>query len=220
MENWTKSWGFSGLVGEWHMELIGGQGDDIKGRFKRLIDVSDRIVPLLKRFHQLRQVQIDLSLLSEELQENGEIKEEEFLEDVELDAKYLDDLVPALKSLVRDYPTFLITRVNIDLDTQVLEGAGEIIFPESAELYIGTDSYAPMDKEVELYISFSTFIDVWLPKTLGQDGVWRDNTEPSKLNHPRLQAFLQALEENFEGKLIKGDSHYYSEFLQKNGFMF
>ncbi len=220
MKNWTKSWGFSGLVGEWHIELPGGQGDDIDGRFNKLIDVLERIVPLLKPLHQLRKAIIDISLLSEELEENGEIKEKEFREDVELEAISLEDLVPAIKRVIQPYTRYLIARVDIDLDAQVWDETGEIIFPESAELYIGSDSYALMGKEVELYISFSTFIDVWLPKTLDSDGVWRDNTEASRLNHPRLQGFLQALEKNCDSEIVKGESHYYSEFLQNTGFIF
>ncbi|HLM52339.1 MAG TPA: hypothetical protein VK325_01810 [Pseudoxanthomonas sp.] len=54
--------------------------------------------------------------------------------------------------------------MDIDLDTLVIEETGEVIFPESAELYIGTDGYAQAGKEVDLYGSYSTFIDVWLKK--------------------------------------------------------
>jgi hypothetical protein len=218
MENWTKSWGFSGIVGEWHLEVSGGRGDDMEGRFSRLVEVLERIVPLLKRLHQLQKARIDISLLGEEIQTNGEIKEEAFFEDVELNATSLEDLVPALKQVIQLYPKGLITRVDIDLDTLVIEETGEIIFPKSAELYIGTDSYAQVGKEVDLYVSYSTFIDVWLEKTLS-DGVLRDNSEPSNRNHPRLQEFLQGLEKSLEGSLVVGESHYYTGSLQRTGFI-
>jgi hypothetical protein len=219
MESWTKSWGFSGLVGEWHLEVPGGHGDDFDGRFSRLVEVLERTIPLLSRLHRLQKAQIDISLLSEEIQENGEIKEEAFFEDVELDATSLEDLVPALKQVIQSYTRGIVTRLNIDLDTIVVEEAGEIIFPESAELYIGTNSYAQIEKEVDLYVAFSTFIDVWLKKTFEPDGELRDNIEPSNRNYPRLQGFLQNLEESLEGKLIAGESHYYSESLRKTGFI-
>jgi hypothetical protein len=218
MENWTKSWGFSGIVGEWHLEVSGGRGDDMEGRFSRLVEVLERIVSLLKRLHQLQKARIDISLLGEEIQTNGEIKEEAFFEDVELNATSLEDLVPALKQVIQLYPKGLITRVDIDLDTLVIEETGEIIFPKSAELYIGTDSYAQVGKEVDLYVSYSTFIDVWLEKTLS-DGVLRDNNEPSNRNHPRLQEFLQGLEKSLEGSLVVGESHYYTGSLQRTGFI-
>ncbi len=218
-ENWTKSWGFSGLVGEWHLEVPGGRGNDLDGRFDRLVDMLERIVPLLKRLHRLQKARIDISLFSEEIQANGEIKEEAFFEDVELDATSLEDLVPALKQVIQPYSKALVTRVDIDLDTQVLEETEAIIFPKSAELYIGTDSYAQIEKEIELYVSFSTFIDVWLKKTFGPDGVLRDNPEPSSRNQPRLQEFLKALEENLEGNLIAGESYYYLNCLQRTGFI-
>lgn len=218
MENWTKSWGFSGIVGEWDLEVSGGRGDDMEGRFSRLVEVLERIVPLLKRLHQLQKARIDISLLGEEIQTNGEIKEEAFFEDVELNATSLEDLVPALKQVIQLYPKGLITRVDIDLDTLVIEETGEIIFPKSAELYIGTDSYAQVGKEVDLYVSYSTFIDVWLEKTLS-DRVLRDNSEPSNRNHPRLQEFLQGLEKSLEGSLVVGESHYYTGSLQRTGFI-
>jgi len=202
------------------LEIPGGYSDNLKERFSRLMEVLERIVPLLKHLHHLDKAHVDISLLGEERLTNGEIKEETFFEDVALDATSLDALNQAFKLVVQPYPRSLVTRVNVDLNTRVLEEMGESVFPKSAELYMGTDSYAQADQEANLYVSYSTFIDVWLPKTFGPDRVLRDNTEPSNRNHPHLRAFLQGLENAFVASLAAGESYYYFESLQRTGFVY
>lgn len=216
---WTKSWGYSGIVGQWSLEVPGGNSDNLDARYYRLIDVLKVIVPLLQNFHKSNHVQIDISLLGEEVDINGKIQEEAFLEDIELHMTNLEYLIPVLNRTIQQYSKFLITRLEIDLDTKVIEENKEDFYPKSALLYISTDSYAQAQHKSEIYISYSTLIDVWIENTLGQDGILRDNSEASKYNKNRLQKLLIALESNFKTFLSIGDSYYYCELLTKTGFM-
>lgn len=216
---WTKSWGYSGIVGQWSLEVPGGNSDNLDARYHQLIDVLKIIVPLLQNFHKSNHAQIDISLLGEEVEINGEIQEEAFLEDVEIHITNLEHLIPVLNQTIQQYSKFLITRFEIDLDTKVIEENKEYFYPKSALMYISTDSYAQAQHKSEIYISYSTLIDVWIEKTLGQDGILRDNSEPSRYNKNCLQEFLIALESNFKTSLSVGDSYYYCELLTKTGFL-
>lgn len=221
MENWTKSWGFSGLVGEWNCEVWGGHSNKIQERFNRLIEVLELILPLLNSLHRLHKAYIDINLLGEEVQLNGTIKEVGFFEDLALDATSLNDLVSALKKVTQNYPHCLVTKVDIELDTMVLEDSGIIILPNSSNLFLGMDNKAEIDQEVNvnIYVCFSTYIDVWLKKTFNENGLLRDNQEASKRNHPHLKKFLQGLEESLQVQLKVGESRYYSKYLHRTGFI-
>jgi len=208
-----REWGYSGRVGEWHITVPGGRGDDLNERSARFLFVLDCLVSPLKDLHRLHRAKVDFSILDEQL----EI--EQFHEDVELDLTDLEHVPSAFEQLLRDHRRSLITRVVFDLDTRVVENTQEVLMPESAELYIGTASDAMAGQEVNIFVSYSALIDVWLKKTFGPQGEIRDNTDASESNHPRLQRFLNALAEKLGGSLEKGESVYYSDFLQDDGFI-
>ncbi|KST70413.1 hypothetical protein [Mastigocoleus testarum] len=90
------------------------------------------------------------------------------------------EIIPELEKIFISHVNCLFTKVNLELNTIVLEQNKELILPESAELYIGTESSSSLDTEVDLFVSYSTFIDVWLSKTLDRNQNQRDNTSPSQ----------------------------------------
>lgn len=214
----AQTWGYSKEVGSWNMELIGANSDEPEERFQSLINIIKKIIPPLKDLHTLNQIDFDLAVLGDAITEEGRIEEKEFFEFAELSASSLDEVVPAFQKLSSIYSKFIITRISMDLDTKVKEARDrEVVVPESAELYISTDSDAELGKKDEIYISYSTCIDVWLKETL-KSGVLRDNTNIAKLNYPRLEEFLLTLEKNLGCSFEKGESYYYNDYLQRIGF--
>ncbi|KST70409.1 hypothetical protein [Mastigocoleus testarum] len=176
MEDWNKTWGYSGLVGEWYIEASGGKGNILQERFKYLIQTLDFLICPLQVFHKLYTVRVDLSILDDK--NIGE--EKSFVEDLELESKDMIEIIPELEKIFISHVNCLFTKVNLELNTIVLEQNKELILPESAELYIGTESSSSLDTEVDLFVSYSTFIDVWLSKTLDRNKNQRDNTSPSQ----------------------------------------
>lgn len=217
-EELVQTWGYSGEVGSWNMELICSNSDELEKRFQYLISAIKKIIPPLKKMHTLHQIDFDLAVLGEAITEEGRIEEKEFFEFAELSASSLDDVVPAFEKLSVTYPRFIITRISMDLNTKVKEAREqEVIAPESAELYVSTDSYAELGKKDVIYISYSTYIDIWLRETL-KSGVPRDNSNAAKLNYPRLEEFLITIEKNLGGSFEEGESYYYNDRLQRIGF--
>lgn len=218
-EELVQTWGYSSEVGSWMIDyLIGANSDEPEKRFQNLIGVIKKIISPLKKLHTLHQVDFDLAVLGETITEEGKIEEKEFLEFAELSASSLDEVVPAFEKLKTTYPRFIITRISMDLNTKVREAKErEVVLPESAELYISTDSNAIVGQKDGIYIRYSTYIDVWLKETL-KSGVPRDNSNPAKLNYPRLEEFLLTVEKNLVGIFEKGESYYYSNCLQRIGF--
>ena len=219
LEKLNANWGYSREVGSWNIELIGCNSDEPEKRFQNLIDTLNKIIPPLKKLHTLEQADFDLAVLGEAITEEGKIeeKESEFLEFAELEASNFDEVVPAFKKLSLSYPRFIIPRISMDLGTKIKTEDREFICPNSAELYISTDSDAIVGKKDVIYASYSTYIDVWLNKTL-ENWVLKDNTEYALLNHPRLEEFLLTVEKNLVGSFEKGESYNYSDRLQRIGF--
>jgi hypothetical protein len=155
---------------------------------------------------------VDLSILTPEL------VEERFEEDFDVPARDLDDLVPSLERLIQSKGICLVTRVDVELDTRILEDGQEAILPESAGIYLGTASDAPAGKDVTIFVSYSTHLDVWLRRTWGPDRTRLDNSIPSELNYPRLTSILCELENRLGVRLHAGDSDYYRDFVRDTGF--
>ncbi|MDJ0724080.1 MAG: hypothetical protein QNJ38_03110 [Prochloraceae cyanobacterium] len=222
MESWKYPWGYSKRVaGEWYLELYGGDSDDLKGRFNKLIDILERSIAALKEIHTFQSASISISLLGEEILADGTIKEENYLEFVSIDCQKLEDLVFSITQKVRPYYKFFITNIFIDLNTSIQEKDREIILGDSANFYIGAGDYAVINEKTELYLSYSTFTNVWLKNVCGNDYVTLlDNSEASKLNLPRLRKFLRSLEQNLGVNIQPGESHLYSQYLDKTGFIF
>ena len=220
-KNWQGIWGYSMIVGEWHFQLPAGDSDDLKNRFERLVHILNEIVNILKQLHTLHKISIDISLLGEKIQEDGVIMEENFLEFVSVDCNHLKDLVPSIKATVQEYSRFIITSIFIDLNTLVKENNQEIIVPESASLYITGDNEAIVKEKTELYVSYTTNINVWLKKVYdNQFKILLDNEDVSKLNLPRLNIFLKSFENKFGVSIKAGESRWYEEFLENTGFVF
>lgn len=213
-KKWDKTWGYSGLVGEWHIEIAGGKKNVLRERFELLIQTLNLILPSLQVLHNLHVAEIDLSILSGEDLE----KEKDFIEDLDLEVKSMSELIPKLKEVLSSYKYCLCTSINIELNTIVLEKGKELVLPESAELYIGTESFSDSSTEASLFISYSTFIDVWLDRTLDKDGKERDNFSPSQENQQRLRSFLKDLDEHFTTEIERGESRYYGRYINKYGF--
>lgn len=208
-----KTWGFSGLVGEWHLERSEKVSDNLsfRAKFEKLVEFFKIIIPIISKLHQLNQAKIDISFISED----G--AEKDFWEDVELDTIDLDNLLTNICKIIQPLDNCLITRIDIDLDTKVIHNQEETIVPQSANLYIGADN--DWDNQYyEIYLSYSTFIDVWLEKTLDSGKKYRDNSTWSQENKPNLIIFLKELEKKTNTILVKGESYYYSEQLKKYGF--
>lgn len=216
-ETWNRSWGHSGQVGEWCMEVPGAPSENLTDRFQQLTDILKKITLLLQQFHTLHKAEVDISILGETVLENGEIEEKQFLESVELDASTLEELVTSLKRSISTLSKYIVTQILIDLNTIVKEENGDFLFPNSADIYVQLSSSATIGEETEIYICYSTYLDVWLKKTF-KDRKLRDNSQPAFLNHLRLEKFLLDLEKTFETSLTIGESYYYSDYLQKTGF--
>ena len=217
-EKLSQTWGYSGEVGSWNMELIGANSNELEERFQNLIDIIKKIIPPLKELHTLHQIDFDLAVLGNDITEEGKIEEKEFFEFAELSASTLNEVIPAFEKLSSTYSRFIITRISMELNTKIKEAWNkEIVAPESAELYISTDSDALVGKKDEIYISYSTYIDVWLQKTL-KSGVPRDNINTARLNYHQLERFLLTLEKSLGGNFKKGESYYYNDYLQRIGF--
>lgn len=217
LEKLNANWGYSREVGSWNMELMGANSDEPETRFQNLIDTLKKIIPPIKKLHTLDEADFDLAILGEAITEKGKIEEKEFLEFAELEASSLDEVISAFEKLSFSYPRFIITRISMDLNTKIKTKNQEFICPNSAELYISTDGDAIVGQKDLIYVSYSTYIDIWLKKTF-ENKVPKDNTEASKLNYPRLRDFLLTLEENLGGSFKKGESYNYSDYLQRIGF--
>lgn len=221
MKNCENPWGYSRVVGEWYLEVFGGKSDDLKGRFRILIDILERSNDALKKLHTLHEVSASISLLGDEILADGTIKEEQYLELIPIDCQSLEDLVTLIKNRVKPYSKFLITTIFIDLNTSIIEKDREIILPNSANLYIGAGDYALINEKTELYLSYTTGTNVWLKNVWSNDyKILLDNSEASNFNLPRLRKFLETLENNLRVNINPGESHLYGEYLDKTGFIF
>jgi len=207
------TWGYSGKVGEWHADLPGGKSNsDLQGRFSRLIETLDSILPALLTLHKIRRVTADYAYLTESL------TDDEVFEGVDLRVTAPQHLLASLKDLAQEHTRILITALFIDLDTIVDDGNSHVIVPDSAQLYLGTNVEAVGETQPYLHVSYSTYIDVWLATTLGPDRVERENTKLAKYNAPRLRQFLAQLEQSFHTQLLPGESYYYSNAIARDGF--
>lgn len=206
-----SAWGYSGRVGEWHTVVPGGSGDNPEVRFARLVDVLVSIMPSVSTLHQLHKAEIDISTL------NDRLEEVEFHEFVPLKAATLEDVIPALKHQVAGCQPRLITRVLLELDTWIIEDDERRLIPESADLYLGTDPDI-VPEDVSIYLSYSTYIDIWLPETFGPNRERRDNSTSAKLNHHHLQNFLQSVSSKLGSEFEAGESVHYARNLRETGF--
>lgn len=52
MEKWNRSWGYSGIVGEWSLTIPGENSYKPDERFQKLIDILETLLPLVQKFHR------------------------------------------------------------------------------------------------------------------------------------------------------------------------
>jgi len=169
-------------------------------------------LPILTSLHEVRKATIDFTYLSESL------TDDEVFESVDLHATDPKSLLTSLNALVHEHPRVLVTALFIDLDTHVIDDAEPVIAPESAQFYVGTNVEAVGHTRPYLHVSYSTYIDVWVEETLGQDKVERDNVVAARENNPRLRQFLARLEQALRVSLSVGESYYYSDIITSSGF--
>ena len=228
LENLEKSnfnWGYLRKVGSWGLDrLTRTNSDEPEKRFQDLLNTLEAIIFPLKKLHVLEKVEFDLAVLGEAvIEEDGEnrIEEKEFLELIELKVSNLDEVIPTFKNLSLTYSRFIIPTIFMYLGTKVKIGSQEFACSESAELSISTSNFATVGEKDKISIVYYTYIDVWLKETLDplENFCPRDNTQASRLNHPRLIEFLLTLEKNIGSSFEKEESDYYSDHLQRIGFV-
>lgn len=209
----SQSWGYSGVVGEWHADLSPPvASSDLAGRMRYFLQVWDRLSPVIDRYHTIHSCTVNLTTYSPELEEAGSLEGEP------LPVKKCGDLPRALEPLVDHNQRVLITAVFLTLNAKIITEAGESFAPRSAELYVGTNQEITDDVECFLYVSYSTLIDIWLDKTVSPDAPFRDNSALATRNLPILTAFLEDLQGALPASLEAGESYYYADQLVDRGF--
>ncbi len=186
------TWGYAGQVGQWSglVPLPDGLGDDSLAGTEYALAT---LIPALSQIHRPRSSRLSWVGYSD-------IQHESTYHELE-QARATDwgDLTRRLASLAsRSATRVAVHALFVDLDTSVVGAEGDFWAEESATFQISVTS-GDLGR-MQVRAMYSSYIDVWLSSTYGEDHQPRSNTEPAALNRPRLEAFLRRFAE------IVGDS--------------
>jgi hypothetical protein len=204
-----RSWGYSGQVGEWFGEveippeqrLPAGAG---------LQWVLDMVEPLLVEMHRPRRMLVSWAEYDPQGEEAG------FHELEPVECETWEGVQAALDRFAAANDTFAVSALFLLMDTAVVEDDGVLWAESSAEFQV---SIPPPELTPEVAsVSYSTYIDVWLPRTLGKDKVERANDSPAGLNGPRLDRLLRAFSSLLGESYRVGESDYYYDAISEMGF--
>lgn len=180
------TWGYAGQVGQW----------------SGLVPVPDRLVgdslactaftlamftPALSRLH--RPASSSLTWVEHTATDDEPVYHE--LE--QTPAVDWDDLVRRLAGLAGIATRVEMHALFVDLDTSVVDEDGSFWSEQSATFQISVT--AGDLARMQVAVIYSTYIDVWLSTTYGENHLPRANAEPAALNRPRLAAFLRGFAE-------------------------
>lgn len=214
-----KDWRYP--AGEWNLEMPGGRVGDFANNVHRFMDVLANVLPPLSQLHQLEEASIDISIPGDMPQEDQTFPELNYFQNVNLNCQHIREVIPAVEQLTSTYPRYFIARVRLDLGTQILANDQLQLIAKSAALFFLSDYLLePVGKEINIFVSYETYIDIWLDKTYYRGGgdELRDNSQLAGPNRPRLQQFLQSVMDNLGVEFKPGESVEYQEYLRKDGF--
>jgi hypothetical protein len=189
------SWSYCGQVGSWSADAPNTEW----------LSLIENLVRILATMHRPRGLRVSW-------QESGRSPDDGYHELEDVAVASFAEVVQAVRDLLgRGYIDHLI----VDLDTQVLEGAGTVWVPGSADVSV---SAGPMEEPLEhLHLSYTTYIDTWLSRTVDEHHKDRPNTAAAA-NHPRLAGFLAELGVLVGHQLVPGSSQRYGAYLVATGF--
>lgn len=186
------TWGYAGQVGQWSGRVPLPDrlvGDSLVGTEFSLAT----FIPALSQIH--RPASSSLSWI-----EYSDTQQEPTYHELErAPAADWDDLTQRLASLASGTATRAsVDALFVDLDTSAVSADGDFWTEKSATFQISVTT-GDLGK-MQVRVMYSTYIDIWLSTTYGENYQPRSNTGPAALNRPRLEAFLRRFAE------IVGDS--------------
>lgn len=206
------TFGYSGNVGEWSWELSRPRPASPQERNRLLRALASGLFDALGEMHRVHRAEIDV----EHARDDGG---GDFAEGIDVTAPDGDRALRKLDAAVASFRDGIVTRLDVVLDTTVVLAGGPEWVPESAELYIGAGPLLDADGTTAINVSYSTYIDVWLGRTLGPDRVERDNSALARLNEPRLRDLLTRISAAVgQMQHLSTDSYYYRDQILPQGF--
>lgn len=205
-----RTWGFSGEVGEWsgNVQVPPGQRQPPISAARWLLEKARSVFGTM---HRPREVQITWGDFDSSGQELA------FHESDRFPASDWSDVVVGLNRVAGSArERFALSSLFIELDAAIIED-GTTSWAESAgELQISIPS--PETDPVEANVSYRTFIDIWLERTVGAEGEWRSNAGAAADNASRLEAVLRDFRELAGETYRVGGSFHYHELIGATGF--
>jgi hypothetical protein len=204
-----QTWGYAGQVGEW----FGTLNIPVEHRHPASAAahwVLSQVIPIFEGLHRPRKIAVSWAAV------DSEGREIVFNELEEVDVAEWKAVGFDLSRLERGSgATLALSSLFISLDTSVIDD-GTAWSDSSAELQI---SIPPPYQQPEVAsVSYSTYIDIWLSDTYGEDNSIRSNHELSSRNRPRLEAMLLAFSQLVGDSYEVGESYFYDKALTKTGF--
>ncbi len=204
-----RTWGYSGQVGEWFgtVDIPPGQRVPPAAAIQWVLD---RVVPMLIEMHRPRRMFVSWAEYDEQGQEAG------FHELEQVECTTWEGVKAELATLAAGSGMFAVSALFLMMDTAVVEDGGVFWAESSAEIQV---SIPPPEQTPEVAsLSYSTYIDVWLPETYGKDRSKRANDDPAALNGPRIEALLRAFSALLGESYRVGESDYYHDSIGEVGF--
>jgi len=204
-----RKWGYSGQVGKWSGSLA------ISPALRRPPLAAaqwllEQVIPIFKCMHRPRRMRVSWAECDEQLREIA------YHELDEIDVTSWDSIGAHLSRLeVESGAVLVLSFLFVALDTAVIEDEKESWAEESAELQISMPpEYTDPDSAI---VSYTTWIDVWLSKTLDEAGAVRANAAAAA-NLPRLEALLRDFAALAGDTYCVEESQTYYDFITETGF--
>ncbi|GJD23335.1 hypothetical protein RIVM261_082910 [Rivularia sp. IAM M-261] len=226
----TDTFGFKEETGSWDIEL--GLADNQSISYLNNY-VCQIIQVFLSAFKKLC-IPIEIRYNTINFDLNGKVEKVQEGEVLVIEGKSHTQILQELKLSLINPETCLFTTIFLDCDLHVsIEEPIDMInenisnsfrIPKAATFYFGLVMEPSEDDEEVLIptdssISFETFTDAWVEKTLDQQSVhWQDNHFYAAKNQPLLEEALRKWETLVGKPISEWNSRYYDDQIFKYGF--
>ena len=204
-----RTWGYSGQVGEWLGKLDIPPGRRVPPA-AALQWVLDQVDPILMEMHRPRRMLVSWAEYDEQGEERG------FHDLEQIECTTWEGVKVELAMLAPANSIFAVSALFLSMDTAIVNEGGVFWAEASAEFQV---SIPPPEQTPEVAgVSYTTYIDVWLPITYGKDKTERANYGPAALNGPRIEVMLRTYSALLGESYRVGESDLYHDAISEMGF--
>ena len=204
-----RTWGYSGQVGEWLGKLDLPPSRRVPPSVA-LQWVIDQVGPILIELHRPRRMLVSWAEYDEQRAETG------FHDLEQIECTTWEGVKVELAMLAPANSVFAVSALFLSMDTAIVSEDGVFWADSSAELQVSIPSPEQMPEVAS--VSYTTYIDVWLPITYGTDKTERANYGPAGLNGPRIEAMLRTYSALLGESYRVGESDLYHNAISEMGF--